>query len=78
MSTPPRAANLRSWTRRGLAATSALVLGSTLAVASSVPASAAAGCEVDYQLNDWGSGFTASVEITNLGDAVNGWTLEWD
>ncbi|WP_026122630.1 glycoside hydrolase family 6 protein [Nocardiopsis halotolerans] len=78
MSTPPRAANPRSWARRGLAATSAVVLGTTLAVTTSSPASAATGCEVDYQLNDWGSGFTANVEITNLGDPVNGWTLEWD
>ncbi|MFD6953306.1 cellulose 1,4-beta-cellobiosidase, partial [Nocardiopsis sp. NPDC060348] len=69
MSTPPRGANLRSWTRRGLAATSALVLGTSLAAITSSPASAAAGCEVDYQVNDWGSGFTAAVSITNLGDA---------
>ncbi|WP_201295045.1 MULTISPECIES: cellulose binding domain-containing protein, partial [unclassified Nocardiopsis] len=76
MSTPPRAANLRSWTRRGIAVTSALVLGTGLAAITSSPASAAPGCEVDYRLNDWGSGFTADVEITNVGDPVNGWTLE--
>jgi cellulose 1,4-beta-cellobiosidase len=78
MSTIPRAADTRARTRRGLAVASALALGTTLAIATPSAASAAAGCEVDYQVNDWGSGFTASVEITNLGDAVNGWTLGWE
>ncbi|MFD3688536.1 cellulose binding domain-containing protein, partial [Nocardiopsis sp. NPDC058631] len=72
-----RGAGTRSRTRRGLAAVSALLLGTTLAVLPTTPASAAPGCEVDYQVNDWGSGFTASVEITNLGTALNGWTLDW-
>ncbi|WP_242677292.1 pectate lyase family protein [Streptomonospora litoralis] len=44
----------------------------------STPAAAAEGCEVDYTVNEWNSGFTAGVEITNLGDAIDGWTLEWD
>lgn len=36
----------------------------------------AAGCHVDYRTNDWGSGFTAEVTVTNTGDtAVDGWTL---
>ncbi|MEE2040974.1 glycoside hydrolase family 6 protein [Nocardiopsis sp. CT-R113] len=77
MSRIHRGASARSRTRRGLAAVSALVLGATLAVLPITPASAAPGCEIDYQVNDWGSGFTASVEITNLGTAVNGWTLGW-
>jgi hypothetical protein len=35
-------------------------------------------CSVNYSKNDWGSGFTASVVITNNGSsAVNGWTLTW-
>src|SRR5699024_1688802 len=42
-------------------------------------ASASTGCSVDYTLvNDWGSGFTAEVEVTNHGDSLDGWTLEWD
>ncbi|MEE2052913.1 glycoside hydrolase family 6 protein [Nocardiopsis tropica] len=77
MSRIHRGASTRSRTRRGLAAASALVLGTTLALLPTTPASAAPGCEVDYQVNDWGSGFTASVEITNLGTALNGWTLDW-
>ncbi|GII75213.1 cellulose 1,4-beta-cellobiosidase [Sphaerisporangium rufum] len=42
---------------------------------ASTPASAAVACSVDYTTNDWGSGFTADVKITNKGDAWNGWTL---
>ncbi|WP_129842399.1 glycoside hydrolase family 6 protein [Streptomyces sp. RFCAC02] len=42
-------------------------------------ASAAAfGCDVTYSANDWGSGFTANVTITNTGDAAaNGWALTY-
>ncbi|MGP4113885.1 glycoside hydrolase family 6 protein [Streptomyces sp. 4N509B] len=40
---------------------------------------AAAACSVDYTTNDWGSGFTANITITNEGDApLNGWTLTYD
>ncbi len=36
------------------------------------------GCTVGYQLNDWGSGFTATVTVTNKGPAaVTGWTVAW-
>ncbi|WP_082495280.1 non-reducing end alpha-L-arabinofuranosidase family hydrolase, partial [Cellulomonas sp. Leaf334] len=35
------------------------------------------GCSVSYTSNQWNSGFTASVKITNLGSAINGWTLTW-
>jgi hypothetical protein len=34
-------------------------------------------CKVDYSANDWGSGFTANLTLTNLGPAVNGWTLKY-
>ncbi len=37
---------------------------------------AAGGCDIGYTTNDWGSGFSATVRITNTGtSAVNGWTL---
>jgi chitodextrinase len=40
---------------------------------STVPAS---GCRIGYTTNDWGSGFSGTVTITNTGTtAVNGWTL---
>jgi cellulose 1,4-beta-cellobiosidase len=33
---------------------------------------------VSYSKNDWGSGFTATIIITNNGSsAINGWTLTW-
>ncbi|MFV2104107.1 glycoside hydrolase family 9 protein [Micromonospora sp. LOL_024] len=33
-------------------------------------------CRVTYGSNDWGSGFTANITITNTGTtAINGWTL---
>jgi cellulase/cellobiase CelA1 len=33
---------------------------------------------VSYAVNDWGSGFVATVSITNGGtSAINGWTLRW-
>ena len=35
-----------------------------------------ASCAVTYQANDWGTGLSANVAITNTGtSAVNGWTL---
>nr|WP_256914695.1 glycoside hydrolase family 48 protein [Streptomyces hilarionis] len=35
-------------------------------------------CNVDYKTNDWGSGFTAELTVTNRGtDAINGWTLTY-
>ncbi|NKY38881.1 non-reducing end alpha-L-arabinofuranosidase family hydrolase [Cellulomonas septica] len=35
------------------------------------------GCSISYTANSWATGFTASVKITNLGSAINGWTLTW-
>ncbi|MFI6575947.1 glycoside hydrolase family 6 protein [Nocardiopsis sp. NPDC050513] len=80
MSTSRRAPAPGPVARRGIAATTAVLLGGALA-AVTLPtyASAATECEVDYRIaNDWGSGFTADVEISNLGDPVDGWELSWD
>jgi cellulose 1,4-beta-cellobiosidase len=43
------------------------------------PTSPAASCAVTYTIqNDWGTGFTGYVVITNTGSSsINGWTLEW-
>jgi len=63
--------------RIGLAAALAATLtaaGATYAVS----AHAATGCKVDYTISSsWSGGFGANVTITNLGDAVTGWTLVW-
>ncbi|GAA1768281.1 glycoside hydrolase family 6 protein [Luedemannella helvata] len=55
---------------------SAVAAGILIAVAS--PASAAAGCRVDYAVNQWPGGFTADVTVHNLGAPIDGWTLAWD
>ncbi|WP_281171189.1 cellulase family glycosylhydrolase [Glycomyces arizonensis] len=49
-----------------------------LGVALPMAAQAAEGCEVDYTVqNQWPGGFTANVNVTNLGDAIDGWELSW-
>jgi hypothetical protein len=65
--------------RRRLVATLTPLLGIGVLVAvHSTPANAATGCKVDYAVtNSWQGGFGASVTITNLGDAVAGWRLDW-
>ncbi|MER6187827.1 cellulose binding domain-containing protein, partial [Streptomyces sp. NPDC001652] len=65
----------RLWT----AVTAALALPFAMLSVASTPAQAAAvQCSVDYKTNDWGSGFTTDVTITNRGtDAISGWTLTY-
>jgi beta-xylosidase len=47
-------------------------------LAASTVAQAAPGCSVTYtKTSEWQGGFGASVSITNTGDAISGWTLEW-
>lgn len=42
-------------------------------------ASAAVQCSVDYKTNDWGSGFTAELTLTNRSSTTrDGWTLTYD
>ncbi|NIL55627.1 glycoside hydrolase family 6 protein [Salinispora arenicola] len=62
--------------RRALAITGAgaLVAGGLVTLPVTV-AHAATQCEVSYTTNDWPGGFTATVNIKNIGDALNGWTL---
>ena len=56
----------------------AATLATGVGVAVAQPAAAAVGCRVDYTVtNQWAAGFGADVKITNLGDAVSGWTLTW-
>jgi len=68
----------RSRTR--LAVVTVAVAGTVLAgaaVALSAQA-ATAGCSVAYSVaSQWSGGFTANVNITNLGDPVTSWTLTW-
>ena len=65
---------------RGLTAATAITLitGAGIAVAAQ-QASAAAGCRVTYSVNQWSTGFTGNVSVTNLGDPISGgWNLTWD
>ncbi|WP_308121106.1 cellulose-binding domain-containing protein [Paractinoplanes bogorensis] len=51
--------------------------GFVVALASAPPASAAAVCTVGWSANQWSTGFTAEVKVTNGGAAVTSWTLGW-
>ena len=60
------------------AGAAALLAGIGVIVVTGAPASAATGCRVTYTVSStWPGGFGANVDITNLGDPVNGWTLVW-
>jgi hypothetical protein len=72
----PRAG--RSRAVRGLAAAGVLLVGAGLVSIVATRANAAAGCRVSYGVNQWSTGFTANVTVTNLGDPVTSWSLEWD
>lgn len=63
--------------RAACVAGATLLLGIGLTAAVSAPASAAVGCRVDYSVNQWPGGFTGNIALTNLGDPLNGWRLEW-
>ncbi|MGC9382283.1 cellulase family glycosylhydrolase [Streptomyces sp. MH13] len=59
-----------------LLATGAMAVGLTALVGP--PAQAAIGCKVDYTItSQWAGGFQAGVKITNLGEPVSGWTLQF-
>lgn len=64
--------------RSALVALAALLLGLVSTLVAVASAHAAAGCTVTYTANDWGSGFTGNLSVTNLGDPLTSWKLEWD
>ncbi|MGW7541470.1 glycoside hydrolase family 48 protein [Streptomyces sp. NPDC054770] len=70
-----RRAVRRLWT----AVVAALALPLSMLATGTTPAQAATvQCSVDYTANDWGTGFTADLTLTNRGtDAINGWTLTY-
>lgn len=48
-------------------------------VALAGSAHAATACQVSYTVtSQWNDGFVAAVQITNKGDALNGWKVSWD
>ncbi|MGW7268656.1 glycoside hydrolase family 48 protein [Streptomyces sp. NPDC054842] len=74
-SRPARRTARRMWT----AVAAALALPLTMLGTGTTTAQAAAvQCSVDYKANDWGSGFTADLTLTNRGsEAISGWTLTY-
>ncbi|MEV8033675.1 glycoside hydrolase family 48 protein [Streptomyces sp. NPDC086182] len=79
MDPSPRWRRRRRSRRLWTAIVAALALPLTTLATGTTPAHAATvQCSVDYKTNDWGSGFTADLTITNRGtDAINGWTLTY-
>jgi cellulose 1,4-beta-cellobiosidase len=68
-------------TRTSLLAALTLLAGTTgtaLLIAPAGAATAPAPCSVDYEIqNQWDTGFTTAVTVTNNGPAKSGWTLGW-
>jgi len=60
------------------AATAVVVVGAGMSLASIGSAVAAPGCSIAYSANSWNTGFTANINITNAGDAITSWALEFD
>jgi cellulose binding protein with CBM2 domain/Big-like domain-containing protein len=56
----------------------ALVAGSMITLAGPPASAQATVCQVSYSVtSNWGTGFTASITITNEGPAISGWTLRY-
>jgi hypothetical protein len=54
-----------------------LAAAGTTAVLSAAPAAAAPACGVDYRVNQWQTGYTAEITVTNGGTALSSWALTW-
>ncbi len=61
------------------ATASATPAPTTSAQPTSTPTSGGSSCSVAYSvINDWGSGFTAALSVSNTGSsAIDGWRLAW-
>ncbi|WP_371600116.1 glycoside hydrolase family 6 protein [Streptomyces sp. NBC_00564] len=70
-----------SRTRTALLAALAMVAATAGAAAAAIPAdigTAAIPCTVDYKVqNQWGTGFTAAVTVTNNSAAKTSWAVKW-
>ena len=70
-----------SRTRTAILAALALVAGTAGTATAVVPGDVSAAsvpCTVDYKVqNDWGTGFTAAVTVTNNSAAKSGWAVKW-
>src|SRR5690242_19109840 len=60
-------------------AATGLVLAGATALAMTPAHAATVGCRATYTLpNQWPSGFTANIAVTNLGDPISNWVITWD
>ncbi|MER7572145.1 glycoside hydrolase family 6 protein [Streptomyces sp. NPDC126514] len=70
-----------SRSRTAMLAALALVAGASGTAFAAVPGdtgTAAVPCTVDYKVqNQWGTGFTTAVTVTNNGAAKSGWSVKW-
>ena len=70
-----------SRTRTAILAALALVAGTAGTATAVVPGGVSAAsvpCTVDYKVqNDWGTGFTAAVTVTNNSAAKSSWAVKW-
>ncbi|MFE9022509.1 glycoside hydrolase family 6 protein [Streptomyces sp. NPDC007808] len=68
-------------TRTAMLAALALVAGASGTALAAVPdgvGTAAVPCTVDYKVqNQWDTGFTAAVTVTNQGAAKSNWSVKW-
>ena len=65
--------------RHGIAALAVVLAAAGGTVALAGPAEAATGgCTVTYTARQWPGGFTADVQVTNHGPAIDGWSVAWD
>ncbi|OKK07721.1 cellulose 1,4-beta-cellobiosidase [Streptomyces sp. CB03234] len=77
---PPTPSRTPSRRRTALLAACTMIAatGATATALSTSAGAAAPGCTVNYQVtNQWNTGFGANVTVTNTGDPVSSWTLEW-
>ncbi|WP_158841509.1 cellulose-binding domain-containing protein [Saccharothrix deserti] len=64
--------------RNLLAAVAAVVsIAGLVVIGGTSTAGAAPVCAVDYKLNQWATGFTANVTVTNQSAPVTSWNLAW-
>ncbi|MEU8264067.1 cellulose-binding domain-containing protein [Micromonospora sp. NPDC048999] len=60
-----------------VAAAATLVAAAVVTPLAAGPATAAQGCRIDYQPNEWPGGFTATVRVAPGDTPLNGWTVTW-
>ena len=68
-----------SYTVKAIDAAGNLSAASSAVTATTGSGGGSGGCSATYDdSNDWGSGFTATVTVTNAGSApISGWTVTW-